>query len=136
MEKGVKTSEEVDGKALLEESERNFKPGRGSFGRTFGLKEVTFLEIKHDQWMAICECNVFDCCLVVPLTVNQVSELSMPRGERRAIREILNGCPEVGEIFISGTTPAEFDTQIRGKAREKKVYEKMGYVFEEEEIEV
>ena len=132
MEKSIGEFEEVNGRDLLEEAGQNLGAARrGCLSRRFGSKEVTFMELEHDRWMAICVCEVLDCCVVVALTVGQVRELSMGRTERRAIHEVLpNVCLEVREIFITGMTPVEFDQRVRSRVLPKNVYEKMGYVFE------
>lgn len=80
------------------------------------LKKIYWLQVDATTVRALCDCDVYpDTCIEVEMTLAQALELTSDRHTRRNIAEILpNASKEVREIFITGTTPAEWD-ELFGK---------------------
>src|SRR5437867_327057 len=102
----------------------------------FAGKEFTLLCGPDNSIIAACPCNVLDGLVVVILTPEQANEIFyQERAKRRQMDEILPHVPrQVQEMFISGTTPAEWDVNVVGcNPRAKEYYVKLGYVFNDQE---
>lgn len=101
----------------------------------FAGKEVFLVKNPDNSFRFFCPCEVLDATVQVPLTAEQAEEIfCRERSERRYIGEILPHLPPpVQEMFISGTTPAEWDVKVIGrKARSNEEYVQLGYVFDDE----
>ena len=93
-----------------------------------GGKAIKLTRQTDGSWIATCSCNALNCFVHFPLTAEEVRLLLMPESHRLLIQDILpNTVPMFREIFITGTTPAEFDLSIRGKLKSHRVYRKFGY---------
>ena len=98
-----------------------------------GRKEIILTRQQDASWRASCWCSVFKQTVCFPLTGEQVNELLS--GEARNIGEVLlETPPPLREIFITGTTPAEWDVNLLGRARPKRAYAKLGYTFDSLEV--
>ena len=94
-----------------------------------GDKEINLFEAADETWTAMCECRALGATVQFSLTTEQVKEILSDK--RRNIDDVLPDTPPaLREIFITGTTPAEFDLNVIGKLRPKHAYKKLGYVFE------
>ena len=64
----------------------------------------------------------------IPLTEEQAREILGPN--RRNINILLPDTPRpLREVFVTGTTPAEWDLMVSGKVKEQAHYEGLNYVF-------
>jgi hypothetical protein len=96
-----------------------------------GAKKIYGVGLPDGRYRMICDCDVYPNCLVeVYVTAGQANALASGRGERKSVQSILPDAPrELREIFISGTTPAEWDKDFRGKVKKPEKYP--GYVIVE-----
>lgn len=94
--------------------------GNRLFSKGFGNKEIIFVEGTDGQWMATCTCDALDCGVAVHMTEEQAAELLL--GRRRPIDQILPQVErELREIFITGTTSAEFDKWTRAASAQSRL---------------
>ena len=95
---------------------------------TVNDKLIAFTSQPDGYWIATCTCNVLNCSIRFPLTADEVSQLLLPDSQRLLIQHLLpNTSRWLREIFITGTTPAEFDLNVMGKLRPLRFYRKLGY---------
>ncbi len=100
-----------------------------------GRKEILIEVADNGPSFAVCMCEGFfrasggekpHVPLFIPLTKEQATELVSD--SRRLVQSIL---PElhhsVREVFISGTTPAEWDLMMTGELRSDDFYRSVGY---------
>ncbi len=87
------------------------------------------LESQPDgQVIARCPCPRLRPELQILLTEAQAEELLLPRQARRNIAVVLpNHPPVIREVFLSGTTPAEWDADFRMEMRPADEYLALGY---------
>ncbi len=100
-----------------------------------GRKMMNLMEVDDGTIKITCPCYALNRVVVVKLTRAQAEEIfCRDRTNRRMVRDILPDTPpQVQEIFISGTTPAEWDINVLGrKAQSKEAYSKLGYYFSED----
>lgn len=86
-----------------------------------GSKKVYWLQ-DGERATALCDCEVYtDHCVEVHMTLAQALEIA--GGARRSIQDILpDVAKEVREVFISGTTPAEWDELFGARAKPAEAY--------------
>ncbi len=93
-----------------------------------GQKRLRFEHTGGDAVLVRCPCHRLQSELHVTLTKAQAEELLAPRWLRRNIDEILpDHAPAIREVFLSGTTPAEWDADMMRKMRSAKDYLALGY---------
>ncbi len=99
--------------------------------KDFGGKTVYFIQKEDGSWVASCACRATNADVEVPITSGQADELlSRPDVGGRRIQDILPDLPhQLREIFVTGTTPAEWDYMMRGRLRPKRAYLRFGYVY-------
>lgn len=91
-----------------------------------GSKTITLELAAEDQVIARCPCTRLKSEVQVPLTPAQATELFV--GSSRSIAQVLpDHPPALREIFITGTTPAEWDATFRRRLRPANEYRAMGY---------
>ncbi len=94
-----------------------------------GQKAIRFENTAEGNVTAVCACNCLETEIRISLTQSQAAELMMPRQTRRHVQDILpNHSKEVREVFISGTTPAEYDQAFFRRMRTPEEYTAMGYL--------
>ena len=76
------------------------------------------------------DCNVFpEAVIKIEVTTAQADALE--NRPRPAVQVIAPNMPrELREIFITGTTPAEYD-ELLGTVKSREEYAKLGYDFDE-----
>lgn len=93
-----------------------------------GFKVVALEMLPDGQAIARCPCHRLQSEINISLTQAQALELLQPRWSRRSIHEVLpNHPPEIREVFITGTTPAEWDADIRRRMHPAAHYLALGY---------
>ncbi len=79
-----------------------------------GSKTMTLERQPDGQVIARCRCPRLQSELQILLTEAQAEELMLPWQARRNIAEVLPTHPPViREVFLSGTTPGEWDADFR-----------------------
>ena len=92
-----------------------------------GPKCISGFLLRDGRVRLLCDCDVFpDACVQVFVTQAQADEL-VSRAERRResklLQDILPDQPAaIREIFISGTTPAEWDAIFHGVTKPIEQY--------------
>ena len=101
-----------------------------------GPKEVFIVQKEDGHWEALCDCRALkEAGVRIPLTASEAREIIS--GRTRHIQEVLpNTPPPLREIFVTGTTPAEFDLNVIGQLRAIAVYMNLGYFFESDSEDV
>src|SRR5882672_5348008 len=100
----------------------------------FAGKKFYVVETSANLFNVFCPCSVLNRYIKVTMTGEQVEEVLLrERGKRRFMEDIFPDLPPpVREIFISGTTPAEWAALVLGiGARSDEFYASFGYVFSE-----
>lgn len=99
----------------------------------FGDKEVYFIEQEDGSWTASCACRATNADIEIRLTAEQARKLIEREREwpgKQLTQDILADiAPQLREIFITGTTPAELDYGMLLRLRSKAHYAKLGYIF-------
>ena len=101
-----------------------------------GSKKL-YIIIDGDDSCAMTDCNEFDqlAPVRIKLTADQAARIVNRPDTREHIQDILPDVPkELREVFVSGTTPAEWDATMRGKRRYWRYYQQLGYVFKPEDM--
>jgi len=95
-----------------------------------GPKEVFIVRKDNGDWEALCDCRALtDAIVRIPLTASQSREILS--GRTRHIQDVLPDTPRpLREIFVTGTTPAEWDLNVIGQLRAHEVYTNLGYFFD------
>jgi hypothetical protein len=106
-----------------------------AFELHFGSKKLYGIADDAGRVTLRTDCTEFpDAVVEIRLTAAQAEALEQPR--RATITSIIPEiAPAVREIFISGTTPAEWDALFNGKLRSQAAYEELGYRFPEEDAQ-
>ena len=133
MNKGNESATGLEANALLEAGVTGMRIGNiYVFSKSFRRKRILFVSKPGGEWIAACVCEALNTVVIVPLHKEQAADLLL--GRKRPIDEVLPNVPrELREIFITGTTPAEFDVMMKGEPKPKEAYESLGYDFENRE---
>jgi len=94
-----------------------------------GTKDVYIAELTDGSWCGVCACNALYAMVKIPLTTEQAQEILS--GHRRDINEVLPDTDRaLREVFITGTTPAEWDLMLTGHVKPEEEYAELAYVFQ------
>jgi hypothetical protein len=98
-----------------------------------GRKKL-YIIVDEEDSCAMIDCAEFDqlALVKIKLTAEQAARIINRSGHIQDI--IPDVAKELREVFISGTTPAEWDATMRGKRRHWRYYQQLGYVFTPEDM--
>ena len=95
-----------------------------------GPKKIYGLEYALGRVTLRVDCDIFpEAVIKIEVTTAQADALE--NRPRPAVQVIVPNMPrDLREIFITGTTPAEYD-KLLGTVKSREEYAKLGYDFEE-----